>query len=263
MQIVYPNSSNNIPIWYHFLQTFYKNELEQIGRDYPKNHSFYINYSDIKRLGEHGNTLVNEFKEYPIKVFEDIHDVIINYNLIKTKDGKVPQNLKIRFTNFPEKIVIHEIDAVKLNKFVSVRGLICKITAVHPQIVKAFFRCPAGHFTEMNQKDEKLIEPDGCATAGCTFKKLELIPTRSIFVDFQKIKIKEIPDDIPNGIISKPLDIHISDDITGTVNEGDQVIVNGILRTKPCKIDNSGNTNCIFDYFLEVNSIEIIHRNIL
>ena len=263
MQIVHPDASYNIPIWYHFLQTFYKKELEQIGLDYPNNHSLYINYSDIKRLGELGNTLDYELSEYPVKVFEDIRDVIINYDFIKTKDGTIPQNLNIRFKNLPEKITIHEINAENLKKFISVKGLICKITPVCPQITEAVFKCPTGHFTVKKQNYSKFIEPDHCAMDGCTFKKLELLQKRSTFVDCQKIIIKEIPDDIPDGIISKPLDVHITDDITGTVNLGDQIIINGILRTKPFKMDNRRNTNFDFDYFLEANSIEFIHRNIL
>ena len=74
-----------------------------------------------------------------------------------------------------------------------VEGILRKTTEVRPRIVEAFFRCPGGHITIREQGYGKFREPDGCATDGCTFKKLDLVPKRSKFVNSQKPRIQESP----------------------------------------------------------------------
>jgi replicative DNA helicase Mcm len=124
--------------------------------------------------------------------------------------------------------------------------------------VEAAFRCPAGHFTVKKQKYGKFIEPDGCATDGCTFRKLELLPKRSRFVDSQKLRIQESPEGLRGGEQPQTLDVDVTDDLSGRVAPGDRVIINGILRSMQRVI--KGEKSTVFDIFLECNSIEIAEK---
>ena len=138
-------------------------------------------------------------------------------SLIRAKDGKEPKGVNIRFTNLPRKTAIREIRSDDINMFVSVEGILRKTTEVRPRIVEAVFKCPAGHFTKKIQKYGKFIEPDGCATDGCTFKKLDLVPKRSTFVDSQKLRVQESPEGLRGGEQPQTLDIDVTDDLTGMV----------------------------------------------
>ena len=243
--------------WSRLLKSKYKKELGELSREYPHKRSLYIDYRDVIRA--HGGTkLADELLENPGKVLEDVWDAIKNSQLVRTKDGKEPKGINIRFTNLPKKTGIRLIRSDDINTFVSIEGILRKTTEVRPRVVEAVFRCPAGHFTIKKQKYGKFIEPDGCATDGCTFKKLELVPKRSKFVDSQKLRIQESPEGLRGGEQPQTLDIDVTDDLSGRVSPGDRVIINGILRSMQRIV--RGEKSTVFDIFLECNSIEIAEK---
>ena len=244
--------------WSRFLKSRYKKQLGELSREYPHKRSLFIDYRDIERFGKAGIELADELLENPGKVLEDVWDAIKNNQLIRTKDGKEPRGVNIRFVNLPVKTSIRNIRSDDINKFVTVEGILRKITEVRPRVIEAVFKCPAGHFTVKKQKYGKFIEPDGCATDGCTFKKVELIPKRSTFVDSQKIRVQESPEGLRGGEQPQTLDIDVTDDLSNKVAPGDRVIVNGILRSMQRIV--RGEKSTVFDIFLECNSIEIAEK---
>ena len=252
------HQGDRVEDWGRFLKSRYKKELGEISRLYPHKHSLYLDYRQIERFGKAGITLADELLENPGKVLEDVWDAIKNNQLVRTRDGKEPKALNIRFVNLPKKTAIREIRSEDINRFVSVEGILRKTTEVRPRIVEAVFKCPAGHFTKKTQKYGKFIEPDGCATDGCTFKKLDLVPKRSTFVDSQKLRVQESPEGLRGGEQPQTLDIDVTDDLTGTVAPGDRVVINGILRSMQRVI--KGEKSTVFDIFLECNSIEISEK---
>ncbi|WAC04246.1 MAG: minichromosome maintenance protein MCM [Methanoregula sp.] len=241
--------------WNRFLKSRYKKDLGELGREYPHRRSLYIDYREIEKFGKPGIILADELLVNPGKVLEDVWDAIKNNQLIRIKDGKEPRGINIRFRNLPQKIGVRHIRSDDINRFISVEGILRKTTEVRPRIVEAVFKCPAGHFTYKKQKYGKFIEPDGCATDGCTFKKLELLPKRSRFVDSQKLRVQESPEGLRGGEQPQTLDIDVTDDLAGLVSPGDRVIINGILRSMQRVV--RGEKSTVFDIFLECNSIEI------
>ena len=244
--------------WSRLLKSRYKKELGEISREYPHKRSLYIDYREIERFGKAGIAMADELLENPGKVLEDVGEAIKSGQLIRTKDGKEPKGINIRFTNLPKKIAIRNIRSDDINTFVSAEGILRKTTEVRPRVVEAVFKCPAGHFTVRKQKYGKFIEPDGCATDGCAFKKLELLPKRSKFVDSQKLRIQESPEGLRGGEQPQTLDIDVTDDLSGKVSPGDRVIINGILRSMQRVV--KGEKSTVFDIFLECNSIEIAEK---
>jgi replicative DNA helicase Mcm len=244
--------------WSRFLKNRYKKQLAELTREYPYRRSLQIDYREVESFGKTGIRLADELLDNPGKVLADVKDAIKNHQLIKTKDGRVAEHINIRFVNLPKKIGIRHIRSDDINKFVTVEGILRKITEVRPRIVNAVFRCPGGHITEKKQGYGQFIEPDGCATDGCTFKKLELIPKRSWFVDSQKIRIQEQPEGLRGGEQPQTLDLDVTDDLTGVVAPGDRVVMNGILRSMQ-RITH-GSKHTIFDIYLECNSIEVAEK---
>jgi len=246
--------------WSRLLKTRYKKQLGEISREYPHKRSLFIDYRDIEKFGKAGISLADQLLENPGAVLEDVEAAIINDQLIRTKDGKeLPKGgINIRFTNLPRKTLIRDIRSDDINTFLSVEGILRKTTEVRPRIVSAVFRCPAGHRTHKIQKYGKFIEPENCATDGCSFKKLELVPKLSKFVDSQKLRIQESPEGLRGGEQPQTLDVDVTDDLSGKVSPGDRVIINGILRSMQRIV--KGEKSTVFDIFLECNSIEIAEK---
>ena len=241
--------------WSRFLKSRYKKEIGELAREYPHRRSLYIDYREVEKFGKIGITLADELLENPGKVLEDVWDAIKSNQLIRTKDGKEPRGINIRFRNLPQKVGIRQIRSDDINRFISIEGILRKTTEVRPRVVEAVFKCPAGHFTHKKQKYGKFIEPEGCATDGCTFKKLELLPKRSKFVDSQKLRVQESPEGLRGGEQPQTLDIDVTDDLAGQVAPGDRVIINGVLRSMQRVV--RGEKSTVFDIFLECNSIEM------
>ncbi|MDD1695379.1 MAG: minichromosome maintenance protein MCM, partial [Methanoregula sp.] len=100
--------------------------------------------------------------------------------------------------------------------------------------------------------------PDSCATDGCSFKKLELVPKLSTFVDSQKLRIQESPEGLRGGEQPQTLDVDVIDDLSGIGTPGDRIIINGILRSQQRMI--KGEKSTVFDIFLECNSLEFAEK---
>jgi replicative DNA helicase Mcm len=244
--------------WSKFLRGRYKKQLSELSREFPYRRSLFIDYRELESFGKTGIRMADELLGNPGKVIGDVRSAIGAHQLIKTKDGKAAKEVNIRFINLPRKIAIRGIRSDHINTFISVEGILRKTTEVRPRVVEAHFRCPGGHITIREQGYGKFREPDGCATDGCTFKKLELIPKRSRFVDSQKLRIQESPEGLRGGEQPQTLDVDATDDLTGKVAPGDRVIMNGILRSM--QRVSHGEKSTIFDIYLECNSIEIAEK---
>ena len=244
--------------WTRFLKTRYKDELEVLSREYPFKRSLYIDYNEIVSFGKIGTRLSDELLSYPGKVLTEIRDTIRERNLVRVKKGQDKPNIHVRIVNLPKKIAIRDIRSEHIGTFITVEGIIRKITEVRPRITIARFRCVAGHHTIKSQGYGPFQEPDGCGTDGCTLKKLELIPRLSVFVDSQKLRVQEFPEGLRGGEQPQSLDIDVNDDITGMVTPGDRVVINGILRST--QRVSQGTKSTIFDIYLECNSLEISEK---
>ena len=152
--------------WSRLLKSKYKKEMGEISREYPHKRSLKIDYRDVERFGKVGIALADELLVNPGKVLEDVWDAIKNGQLIRTKDGKEPKGINIRFINLPKKVGIRNIRSDHINTFVSVEGILRKITEVRPRIVEATFRCPAGISPEKfrntgNSSSRTAVQPTG------------------------------------------------------------------------------------------------------
>lgn len=246
-------TTNRVRDWSRFLKLKYKDQLGDLLSQYPKKRSLYLDYRDVYAFGKAGVRMAQELIENPGKVLEDVQDAVKSQQLARGK-GK-ESKVNIRFTNLPVRIGARDIRSEHINRFVSVEGILRKTTEVRPRIVEAVFRCPGGHLTRKAQEYGMFVEPDGCATEGCTYRKLTLVPKRSSFVDAQKLRIQESPEGLRGGEQPQTIDVDVTDDIAGTVAPGDRVVINGILRSQ--QRINHGNKSTFFDIHLEANSIEV------
>ncbi len=244
--------------WSRFLKSRCKKQLAELTREYPYKRSLVVDYGELQSYGKTGVRIADELLDNPGKVLHDIRDAIRNHKLVGVRESKQDPVINVRFVNLPKKIGIRHIRSDHINRFISVEGILRKTTEVRPRVTVAVFRCPGGHFTERSQSYGRFVEPEGCATDGCSFKKLELVHKKSRFVDSQKIRIQESPEGLRGGEQPQTLDVDVTDDLPGHAAPGDRVIVNGILRS--IQRITHGNKSSIFDIFLECNSIEIAEK---
>ena len=246
VQIVDRSSS-----WLDFLTSRYARELAKLQREYPKTTGFYIKYSDVLAYGKLGKEYVDRIDNSPDTVFEEIAEAIRQSHRTFT-EHKEP--IHARVTNVSRKRSIRSLRDSDVGTFVSIEGIIRKSTDTRPRCTLATFRCAVGHITRVQQSIGTLKEPERCSTYGCRERKLEFIESLSSFIDSQKLRIQESPEGLAGGEQPKSLDIELSDDLCGTVEPGDRIIINGILRRINRSQTQTKSTT--FNLYLEGNSIE-------
>lgn len=248
--------------WAGFLKEIYKSALNKISREYPSTRSMTIEYDVLEKYGKTGIILADDLLERPGKTLGDIKDAIRKANLTSGKDlegqditEEIIKGMNIRFIHLPRKTSIRNIRSKHINKFISIDGIVRRVTEVRPRLVVGAFRCANGHITRKVQDYGTYSEPDMCGNAECTQKKLELVQSLSTFIDSQKLRIQETPEGLRGGEQPQNIDIDCVDDICGSVTPGDRVIINGILRSVQ-RMQN-GQKSTVFDLYIECNSIEI------
>jgi replicative DNA helicase Mcm len=238
--------------WKSFLKRYHKKELADLQREFPHSRSLLIDY---RKLEKFNISFADDLLKNPDKVIKDVKETLVSIGPFKKSDA---DQINVRFHNLPRKIAVRDIRADNINSFVTVEGIMRKITEVRPRIVYGFFVCSSCDKTfEVPQKFGKFTEPEFCDK--CEKKtRMELIPARSRFIDSQKLRIQESPEGLRGGEQPQSLDIDVADDLTGKVAPGDRIVVNGILRSMQREV--RGVKHTLFDIFLECNSIEITEK---
>ena len=246
--------------WTNYLKQKCRKQLGEIGREYPHRRSLYIDYRDLEAFGKVGIDLADELMENPGKVIEDIKDAIRDNHLIKTADNK-PVKINVRFTGLRKKTAIRDLRYDDVNRIVSIEAAVVhRASEVNPRIIESVFRCPAGHFTVKTQGHHiKFVEPDGCSTDGCTFKKLELMPKRSTYTDQQRLKIQDSSEGLKPGQQPQIMEAVALDDVCDQIYASERATFNAIVRAQQRIV--RGEKSSIFDLYLELSSIEATERD--
>jgi replicative DNA helicase Mcm len=243
---------SSLQVWEDFFKRYYWEEILKLANEYPEKRSLGIQFPDIEKFDME---LARELIEHPEQVLAHANEALSAIDLPADVDFI---NTHVRIIRLPEpRIQIRELRSANINKLIAVSGLIRKATEVRPKIVKAAFKCQrCGDVTLMPQAEGKFVEPFECQNDSCGRKgHFKLMHEDSEFIDAQKLRIQESPDDLRGGEQPQTLDVDVDDDLAGIVSPGDRVIISGILRSYQRSTQQGKST--FFDLVLGGASIEI------
>ncbi|RLI75172.1 AAA family ATPase [Archaeoglobales archaeon] len=245
--------------WQEFFESYYQDEINRIAykiQSGEKDQSLNIDFLNDLIIYNEGK-LAEELLENPDEVLEHAQK-----GLSKTDNiyDVSLEGVKVRFYNLPtsRRVLIRDLRAEHISKFISIEGIVRKVTEVRPKIVEATFICGScSKEVTVPQEDNKLSYPYECRA--CKSKgKFILIPEKSISIDSQRVRIQEYPENLRGGEQPQTIDVILESDLAGRVNPGDRVVVNGIVRAKPRGVGGKLLTH--MDIFFEGNSIEILQQ---
>jgi len=249
MRMAISGLENLMERWERLFQDYFKEEIESVASLYPNKKSLLLDYWEID---VHDSELGELLLEKPYYVLKAGEEALKNVDTIA---GTPPLHLRIR--NLPEsrKIEIRDLRSIHLGKFISVDGLVKKVTEVRPKLVEAAFKCQrCGAITRIKQEENILVEPTICPN--CNRKSsFKLISEESVFIDSQKIEIQESPEGLRGGAQPMRLVAYLEDDLVGKIVPGDRITINGILRIQARRRGQLKLTE--FNRVMDVNSIEL------
>ncbi|CAN1805554.1 Probable DNA helicase MCM8 [Linum perenne] len=165
-----------------------------------------------------------------------VHKVIQSERgTIFLEDG---MKINIRLYNYPESMIaLKNLKAAYIDKLVSIRGTVVKVSTVKPLVVQMNFDCEKCKSNILRVfPDGKFSPPYICNLNGCKSKTFKPLRSSAKAIDFQKIRLQELlrSQDHEEGRVPRTVECELTEDLVDVCIPGDVVTVTGIIRT----IDN-------------------------
>ena len=144
---------------------------------------------------------------------------------------KIRDQTRVRIVNYPVQRSLRQINAEVIGKMTSVMGMVVRASEVKSLAREILFKCPDGHHTQVIlQKGMSLTPPLKCSNPKCAHRALEVKHESSKFIDFQILRLQELPEDLPPGQLPHYVDVTIKQDLVDNARPGDRIILTGVVR---------------------------------
>jgi len=136
---------------------------------------------------------------------------------------------------------LRDLKSEAVGRLVTARATVTRSTDTRPELLFGHFTCLRCQ-TETSRIEQQLryTLPPVCKNPQCensSSTNWQLNLEKSVFVDWQRVRIQETPDEIPAGSLPRSLDCMVRDEMVERVKAGDQVLLVGTLAVAP---DSSG-----------------------
>ncbi|HQJ79182.1 MAG: minichromosome maintenance protein MCM [Methanothrix sp.] len=239
--------------WEEFLRSRYWDDLLELADSYPDERSLTVRFPDLDRFDPE---FAEELLEGPEPVLEAAHAALLELDL--PMDVYL-ERAHVRIIELPRHFKTRELRSDHIGKLLAIDGLVRTATEVRPKIVSAAFQCQRCGFTFFKEQTGNKFEDQNlkCMNQACDRGgPFKLLLAQSKFVDAQKIRVQESPEDLRGGEQPQTLDVELEDDLAGRIFPGDRIIVNGILKSYQRSSPQQGKST-YFDLFQKGVSVEM------
>lgn len=135
----------------------------------------------------------------------------------------------------PTRQKVRELTTSKIGTLIRISGQVVRTHPVHPELVVGTFVCLDCQ-TEIRDVEQqfKFTNPTICRNPVCANRrKFMLDADKSMFVDFQKVRIQETQAELPRGCIPRSVEVVLRAEIVETVQAGDRYDFTGTLIVVP------------------------------
>jgi replicative DNA helicase Mcm len=206
--------------------------VEQIDEMMPKNAKFIIvDYNDLVVEPE----IEIIFTADPDRILNAFSRAIKEALQTRFPDyaEKIKDEVRVRLINYPLQRSLRQINAETIGNITSVSGMVVRASEVKPLAKELVFVCPDEHQTKVIQlKGMDVKIPIVCDNPSCKHRDFELKPEASKFIDFQILRLQELPEDLPPGQLPHYIDVTIRQDLVDNARPGDRIILSGIVRVE-------------------------------
>uniref|UniRef100_K3WX91 DNA replication licensing factor MCM6 n=1 Tax=Globisporangium ultimum (strain ATCC 200006 / CBS 805.95 / DAOM BR144) TaxID=431595 RepID=K3WX91_GLOUD len=149
--------------------------------------------------------------------------------------NKTQREFFVCFYNFQHVSHIRDLRTRSIGELVSFSGTVTRTSEVRPELLFGAFTCgECGGDTTGVEQQFKYTEPVKCQNPFCpnTFM-WELNTEKSVFVDWQRVKVQENSDEIPPGSMPRSIDVILRHENVEQAKAGDRVVFTGTLIVVP------------------------------
>lgn len=175
--------------------------------------------------------------------------------------GESVKKVRVRFRKLPITNLLRGVGAEHIGKLIMVDGILVRAISVQPLLIKATFKCSrCEQHSELEQKGRSITSPAVCENPACRRSgPFNLIEEESEFIDSQRIRIQEKPEDLPAGQLPRWIDVKLIEDLVDIARPGDRVTITGVARTVKAYLPRRG-ASTTFEIILDGNSIDVVGK---
>lgn len=173
--------------------------------------------------------------------------------------AKISDDIRVRIANYPIQRSLRQINAEVIGKMTSVSGMVVRASEVKPLARNVVYKCPEGHITEVPlERGLSIYTPSKCSSEKCGHRDIRIDPENSKFIDFQIVRLQELPEDLPPGQLPHYIDVTIKQDLVDNARPGDRIILTGIVRIEQEQITGTRVNSGLHRLRIEGNNIEFL-----
>lgn len=135
----------------------------------------------------------------------------------------------------PTRHKVRDLTTSKIGTLIRISGQVVRTHPVHPELVLGTFICQDCQ-TEIKGVEQqfKYTNPTICRNPVCSNRRRFMLDVeKSLFIDFQKIRIQETQAELPRGCIPRSVEIILRAELVETVQAGDKYDFTGTLIVIP------------------------------
>ena len=190
-------------------------------------------YIDFQHLIQYNDELADVIEEQYARLEPYLNESFFQFAkkyhcFFAFKEGQ-RKEFYVSFYNLPDVKNIRSLNSKNFGKLVSITGIVTRISTPFPEIVFGSFECTNEmcnyKIIRMEQRFH-FSEPKICTNCG-NVNSWNLLVENSVFSNFQRIRIQEIPTQKPFRNIPNSIEIFLKEDDVDLVKLGDRCIFSG------------------------------------
>lgn len=209
-------------------------------------------------LLSHNPPLAEKLRNNPEEVLEEA--ILALKNTIKFKGSLASAPYYVRVAteddHSPLFTPLRKIRSTHVGKFLYIRGIVTRMSALRDKILNASFECLlCGAEFDIIQLTDTVKKPRFCINKQCKAKSksdFRLLKFHSEWIDWQSITIQEIPEELPAGAIPRNFPCILRGPLVDAMKPGERIHAFGYKSVRQTDRKNS----TLFKPYMEINNVK-------
>jgi len=233
--------------------------VEQIDQMMPKRAKYIVvDFNDLVSVP----FIESKFVESPDEILNAFSRAIkeILQERFPEYARKIEHDIRARIANFPAERSLRQINSEVITKMTSVSGMVVRASEVKPLAKELTYKCLDKHISKFTLLDGMSLDKAvKCQSPRCPYTNLAIVAEESRFIDFQIVRLQELPEDLPPGQLPHYVNVSMKQDLVDYARPGDRIILTGIVRIEQERVSGvKQSESALYRLRMDGNNIEFI-----
>jgi len=233
--------------------------VEQIDQMMPKRAKYIVvDFNDLVSVP----FIESKFVESPDEILNAFSRAIkeILQERFPEYARKIEHDIRARIANFPAERSLRQINSEVITKMTSVSGMVVRASEVKPLAKELTYKCLDKHISKFTLLDGMSLDKAvKCQSPKCPHTNLAIVAEESRFIDFQIVRLQELPEDLPPGQLPHYVNVSMKQDLVDYARPGDRIVLSGIVRIEQERVSGvKQSESALYRLRMDGNNIEFI-----